>query len=63
MEYKLSGWVAVSKGAVKKNPVNLNDTKNDLPTFLIPMYLELKRRDSHKDLIPLCLQNEPTISG
>lgn len=29
MEYKLSGWVAVSKGAVKKNPVNLNDTKND----------------------------------
>lgn len=28
-----------------------NDTKNDLPTFLIPMYLELKRRDSHKDLI------------
>ena len=40
-----------------------NDTKNDLPTFLIPMYLELKRRDSDKDLIPLCLQNEPTISG
>lgn len=36
--------------------------KNDLPTFLIPMYLELKRRDSHS-LLPLCLQNEPTISG